>query len=202
MAKQQYPSYTQPRNPFGSLTHSTYVPTYVGLPIDRMKETADILQDKYNTAISNINTTETMLAQMDLSEEDEKNRKLATDGFKKAYEPFKLAGNYEDANTVISNSARDIATNSGLIASLKSKKQKDLQLAGFKALLAQGKIKEEDIKFREAEANAIYKEQGGVYFDEATGAWKGLWDMQHIPDVLNIGDKAIVFARPEAMSFV
>ncbi len=54
MAKQQqYPpmQYGRSRNPFGELTHSGYVPTYVGLPIDRMKETADVLQKNHSDVI-------------------------------------------------------------------------------------------------------------------------------------------------------
>ena len=83
---------TQTANPFGTLTHSTYVPTYVGLPIARMKETADVLQDKYNTAIANRNTTKTQLAQIPLNEWDEKLRTNALKGFNDMMAGFEKSG--------------------------------------------------------------------------------------------------------------
>lgn len=193
MAKQQYPSYTQPRNPFGSLTHNAYVPTYVGLPIDRMKETADVLQNKYNTAISNVNTTETMLAQMKLNGADESKRTEALAGFQQELESYKIAGNYEDANTAVSIAAKNIATNSGLLLSLESEKGRLAQLTLNKQGLLSGKYDEKDTVYAEGESDAIYNEQGGVYFDEKTGSWKGKWEQIHIPERQNIGEIANKF---------
>tara|TARA_R100000655_G_scaffold2992_2_gene11230 strand:- start:19099 stop:22245 length:3147 start_codon:yes stop_codon:yes gene_type:complete len=190
MAKQQYPTYTQPRNPFGSLTHSAYVPTYVGLPIDRMKETADVLQDKYNTAISNMNTAETMLAQMKLNSSDESKRTNALAGFQKELESYKISGNYEDANTAVSMAAKNIATNSGLLKALESAKDREAQIALNKTGILTGKYEEEDVIYAQGEADRLDSERGGVTYNEKTGAWENKWKQMNIPEVQNIGAAA------------
>lgn len=193
--QQQYPpmQYGRSRNPFGELTHSGYVPTYVGLPIDRMKETADKLETNYNTAIANKNKTEVLLAQMDIDSEDEQKRTNALLGFEQELAGYKEKGNWEDAQIAVANSTKNIAVNSGLITALKSKKQKELQLAAFKAQVANRKALPKDLEFRKKQADALYKEQGGVYFDETTGSWVGMWDAMDIPEVQNIGEKANKF---------
>lgn len=193
--QQQYPpmQYGRSRNPFGELTHSGYVPTYVGLPIDRMKETADKLETNYNTAIANKNKTEILLAQMNVDPEDEKLKTNALLGFEQELAGYKEKGNWEDAQIAVANSTKNIAVNSGLITALKSKKQKELQLAAFKAQVANGKALPKDLEFRKKQADALYKEQGGVYFDETTESWVGMWDAKDIPEVQNIGEKANKF---------
>jgi hypothetical protein len=184
---------TQTANPFGNLTHSAYVPTYVGLPIERMKETADVLQDKYNTAVANDNTTKTQLAQMALNEVDEKKRIDALAGYEEAMKGIRESGRYEDANTIISNSAADIATNSGLIESLKSEQGRIKQKALQDQQLAAGKAQEKDIDYVNKVAKENYAATGGVYFDEETGAWTGKWEAPSIPEVQNIGAVADKF---------
>lgn len=184
---------TQTANPFGNLTHSAYVPTYVGLPIKRMKETADVLQDKYNTAVANDNTTKTQLAQMALNEVDEKKRIDALTGYEEAMKGIRESGRYEDANTIISNSAADIATNSGLIESLKSEQGRIKQKALQDQQLAAGKAQEKDIDYVNKVAKENYAATGGVYFDEETGAWTGKWEAPSIPEVQNIGAVADKF---------
>ena len=186
---------TQTANPFGTLTHSAYVPTYVGLPIARMKETADVLQNKYNTAIANRNTTKTQLAQIPLNEWDEKLRTNALKGFNGMMAGFEESGNYEDANTTIANGATDIATNSGLIAAIKSKAERVKQNKIEDLQVQAGQADQKDVDYVRGVAKDASTATGGVYLNEETGAWEGGYNAESIPKIQNIGEIANKFLK-------
>ena len=172
-------------SPFGSLSYSQKIQTYVGMPIERMKETADVLQGKYTAAKENKSKLDIAIAQIDINEKDEHIRGAAKEQLNLQLNSYKEKGNWEDAPFAVQQSATDVATNGGLLAATKSKQKEMSTDAALQARVDSEKILETDKEFVQKEAQDNYK---GVYKDERTGAWKGGYQLIEPPDYINIGD--------------
>ena len=172
-------------NPFGNLSYSQKIQTYVGLPIERMKETGDVLQGKYTAAKENKSKLDIAIAQIDLDEKDEHIRGAAKEQLNLLMNPFKEKGNWEDAAFTVQQGATDVATNGGLLAATKSKQQELKDDAALQARVDNDKLLDTDKEFAQEEAKKNYT---GVYKDEKTGAWKGGYKIVEPPDYINVGD--------------
>ena len=131
-------------SPFGSLSYSQKIQTYVGMPIERMKETADVLQGKYTAAKENKSKLDIAIAQIDINEKDEHIRGAAKEQLNLQLNSYKEKGNWEDAPFAVQQSATDVATNGGLLAATKSKQKEMSTDAALQARVDSEKILETD----------------------------------------------------------
>lgn len=171
-------------NPFGDLSYAPYVPTYVGLPLDRAKETGDVLQGKYNVAKENASKLEIAMANIQMHEKDEPVRTMATEVLTNTLNTVKEKGNWEDAGYLVQSAATDVGKNRGLIAATKSYQMKQEQMAALQDRVNKGEILQEDIEYEVAKAEEKYQ---GVRQNPITGAWEGYYNMTNPPTYVDVG---------------
>ena len=171
-------------NPFGDLTYARPANVYAGLPLDRIKETADVLQEKYNTSTNNANQIEIGLASMELDKKDEPLRQEATQALSTLLNPIRETGNWEDAAYVVQKGAKDVAANKGLLAATKNYQGKLAQNAALQKRVDDGKILQTWADYEQATAEAKHT---GVRQNPKTGAWEGFYQTETPPDYVDIG---------------
>lgn len=158
---------------FNDLVYGDYVPTYVGMPLDRAEAVGDQLDTSYREAKDAQDQLEIMIDNLDVRDVNRPHVQAALQRAQDQLKSTRESGAWEFAGLDVKRAAKGFAMDKAIQGSLKDKKQYDAYMADLDKRFKDGTLDPQ--RYKEALQLAKYQNKESVSYNPNTGEYENIW---------------------------
>ncbi len=188
---------------FNDLTSDTPANVYAGAPVEEAKALNSVASEQYKTSRNAKDALDVMANNLDVEDRNFEIKKRVIDETKAKFKDLTKNGNYQDAQYLIQNVTKDLATDNELQGAIKSRQKEQAYYGGLKEQLDKGEINNDIFNY------AVEKSKQGnrdkIAYDPNTMTVKNMFNGQGVvkdlsKEIYNAMDARLTNWKEESIS--